>query len=79
MTIAAPRGGAHGDEHGGGCLDGRRQIGGERQPACLRVAGDEVVEPGLEDRDFASLERRYLRRVLVHADHVMAEIGKARA
>ena len=56
-----------------------RQVGGEGQPACAHVAGDQLVEPRLVDRHLAALERRDLAGVLVDADHVVAEIGKAGA
>ena len=49
----------------------------KRQAAGLDVVGDQLLETGLEDRDPAGVQRLDLARVLVDADHVMAEIGKA--
>ncbi len=79
VAVAATRRGADRDEH----RVGRRHRLGEsvvkdRRPwrALLR---DEVVEPGLEDRNFAALQGSDLRRVLVDAGHLVAEIGKAGA
>ncbi len=79
MAVAAARRRADGDEDRFGAADAGDEIGGEAQPAAFDVAGDEPVEAGLEDRHDALLERLDLARVLVDADDVVAEIGKAGA
>ena len=56
---------------------GAVQIGGEAQAALPHVGGDQLGKAGLVDRHLAALQRRDLARVLVDADDVMTEIGKA--
>jgi hypothetical protein len=53
------------------------QVGGEGQPAGVLVACDHGVEAGLEDRDPPASSMSILRLVLVDADDVEAEFGKA--
>ena len=77
VAVAAARGRADGDEHGVGGLDRRLQRAGEFQPPGLHIGGDQVVEPGLEDRHFAAAERGDFPCVLVDAGHLVTEIGKA--
>ena len=60
MAIAAPRRRADRDEHGVGFGDRRGQFGGEIQPLCLDVGRHQRVEPGLENRDLASLQAAIL-------------------
>jgi hypothetical protein len=79
MTVAAPGRGADRDEDGLGAVDAGGKVGGEAEPAALDVAGDQPVETRLEDRHDASLEGVDLARILVDADDVMAEVGKAGA
>jgi hypothetical protein len=40
------------------------------------VVGDEIGETGLEDGDFAALERRDPRSILIDAGDVVTEIGE---
>ena len=49
------------------------------QPPGLHVGGDQFVEARLVDRHLAALQRLDLGRVLIDADDVVAEIGKAGA
>ena len=79
MAVAAARRRADGDEHGVGAVHRGGEIGGEGQAALLDVVGDQLVEARLVDRDLAALQALDLAGVLVDADHVVAEIGKAGA
>ena len=79
MPVAAPRGRADGDEDGVRFGDRVGQIGREGEAAAPHVALDETVEPGLEDRHDAAVERLDLARVLVDADDVVSEVGEAGA
>ena len=79
MAIAAPRGGAHGNEDCARPGDACGQIGGERQPPGFGIAADQLFQPRLVDRHFAGLEPGDLAGILVDADDIMAEIGKAGA
>ena len=58
---------------------GSGELGGEGEPPAATLLRDQLVEAGLVDRHLAALERRDLVGVLVDADDVMAEIGKAGA
>ena len=79
MAVAAPAGRAHGDEHRLRARHRRFQIGGEGQAARLGVRRHHIVQPGLEDRDAAGLQGLDLARILVDADHLMAELRQAGA
>ena len=79
MAIAAPRRRADRDEHGIGFGDRRGQVGGEIQPLGLDVGRHQRVEPGFEDRDFASPQRCDLAGILVDAGDLVTEIRKAGA
>ena len=54
MAIAASRRRADRNEHRIRLGDRRRKLGGEIEPPGLDVGGDQRIEPGLEDRDFAA-------------------------
>jgi len=77
MAIAAARGRADRDKDRIGARHGRSQIGGEGQSACRHVARDQRIETRLVDRHPPRLQRGDLALVLVDADHLMPEIGKA--
>ena len=77
MAVAAPRRGADRDEHSVGFRDRRGQVGGEIKPLGLDVRRHQLIEPGFENRDFASAQRFDLAGILVHAGDLVAEIGKA--
>jgi hypothetical protein len=79
MAVAAPGGGADCDEDDVALRNAGCKICGEAQPSILDVVGDQLFEAGLEDRDAAGEQRFDLARVLVDADHFMAEIGKTNA
>lgn len=64
MAVAAARRRADGDEHRIGLAHGPRQFGGEGEAPRLDVAGDEVVEAGLEDQDLASRSAAILSAAL---------------
>ena len=76
IPIAAPRRRADGDEHRIGRTDGLLKRGGKRQPCFFDIGVHEIVQARLKNRNFATLERRDLRRILVDTNHVMAEIGQ---
>ncbi len=79
MAVAAPRRRADRDEDGLRALHALGDVGGERRADRPSVAGDELVEPGLEDRDLAALQGRDLVGVLIDAYDRMAEVGEAGA
>jgi len=79
MAVAAARRGAHRDEHGVDALHRLLQIHGEGQAAGGDVAGDQIVQAGLVDRNFAALQPLDLAGVLVDASDVHAEFRKAGA
>ena len=79
VAIAAPRRRADRDEHRIGLGDRRGKIGGKIQPPGLDVGGDQRIEAGLENRDFAAAQAGDLVAVLVHAGDLVAEIRKAGA
>ena len=70
---------ADGDEDRIGAGDRRGEVGGEIEPPCLDVGRHQIVEAGLEDRDFATAQGRDLVAVLVHASDLVTEIGEAGA
>ena len=78
MAVAAPRRGADRDEHRLRACDRRGQVHGKGKASGGDVGGDELVEPGLENRHPPGAQRRDLARVLVDANHLMPEVGKAR-
>ena len=77
VAVAAARRRADRDEDRIGRGHRRLQLGRKAQPPGLNVGGDQIVEAGLVDRHLAALQRRDLAGVLVDADDVVAEIGKA--
>jgi len=79
MAVAAPCRGADGDEHRLGAIHRGGQIGGEAEPPRLHVLLHQLLQPRLVDRHLARLQPGDLARVLVDADHVMAEIRKTDA
>jgi len=77
VAVAAARWRANRDEHR--VRRGHRslQLGRKTQASGLHVGSHQIFEAGFIDRHFAALERRDLAGVLVDADDVVAEIGKA--
>ncbi len=69
---------ADGDEHHFGAGDRAGDVGGERQPPAPLVALDEVIEPGLVDRQDVLEQPFDLGRVDVGADHLIAGFGETR-
>lgn len=79
MPVAAPRRRAHGDEDRIGPLDGDRGIKGEGEPSGFHILGYERIKAGLIDWHLATFQHLDLFRILVGADHIMAEIRKTNA
>ena len=77
MAIATPRGGADGDKDR--IRPGHRlcQIQREGKPARGHILGHQVIQTRFKDRHFAGTQPFDLARILVDADHLMPEIGKA--
>jgi hypothetical protein len=69
---------AHAQEVHGAEPGRRGEAGGEAQPACLRVAGEHLVQPGLEEPGPAGVQEADLVFVDVHAEHVMTDLSHAR-
>jgi hypothetical protein len=67
--------GADADEVNVGELDGRRQRGGETQPAGRDLLGQQVRQSGLEERHSTGLEGGNLVLVDVHADDIVPQCG----
>ena len=70
---------AHADEDEVGVGHRLGVVGGEAQPAGLRVAREQLLQARLEDRARARLEARDLGRVDVDPDHRIAQVGEDRA
>ena len=78
MPVAPARRRPNRDEYRLGVGD-RRQVHREAQPALANIAGDKFGQSRLENRNLATLERSDPSRILVDADHMMAEVGQASA
>ena len=70
---------ADGDERDIRPANGVRQIGREGQTFLAVIAENKLGEPRLEDGHLTRLERGDLRRILIHADDVVAVLGEAGA
>ena len=79
MTVPAPGRRADRNENCIGRSNGLCQLQREDEAPGPRVARDELIEPGLEDRRFANAQERDFFRVLVDANDLVAEIGKTGA
>ena len=79
MAVAPPRRRAHGDEHDLGLGDPGAEVGAEAHSPRLDVAAEDRLQPGFVDRHDTLFEHRYLVGILIDADHVVAEFGKAGA
>ncbi len=55
------------------------EIGGERQPACARVAPHNLLKPGLVNGNLTLAELLDLAGLLVYTGHLHAEFCKAGA
>ena len=77
MAVAAPGRGADRNEDDIACGNARLYISSEGEAAGSHIVGNELFEARLEDRYFAALESLNLARILIDADDLMAEIGKA--
>ena len=76
MAIAATRGRTDGDEDRVRALDARGEVRGEGQAARCGIVADQLIQPRFENRHPPRFDRRDLARILVDADHIMAEIRK---
>ena len=76
MAVATARRRADRDEDRLGILH-PRHVGRELKPSLLHVGLDQRIKTGLEDRDLATVERLDLLGILVDADHLVTEVGKA--
>src|SRR6516225_4950510 len=74
MSVPATRWSANRDEHGVGVAHRLSQRGGKCQPSLLDVRADDIAEPRLEDWNFACIQSRNLRAILIDAGDLMAEI-----
>src|SRR5258708_2855509 len=79
VAIAAPRWRADRDEHSIGLGDRHGKIGREIQTTGFYVGGNQRVEAGFENRNFAPAQCRDLVAILVHAGDLVAEIRETGA
>src|SRR6516225_7480294 len=79
MPVPTTRRGADGDEYSVGAPHRLSQRGGKCQPPLLEVRADDIAEPGLEDWNFACVQTRNLRAILIHARDLVAEIRNTSA
>ena len=79
MPVPATRRGANRDEYSVGATHRLSQRGGKCQPPLLEVRADNIAEPGLEDWNFAGIQSRNLRAILIDARDLMAEIRNTSA
>lgn len=79
MTIPAAGGGADRDEHHIRLRHAGLQIRGEGEAPGLHIILHQRRKAGFIDRDFAGLQGGDFALVLVHAGHVVSEVGKADA
>src|SRR5215470_858222 len=77
MSVAAPGGGAHRNEHGGSALQAVGHARRKRQPSLPHIRGHKLLEAWLVDRDLATVERVDLAGILVDAGDLMTKIGNA--
>src|SRR5204863_3232760 len=73
------RGRAHGDEDDVAVRDRRGDFSGETQAPAAVVGQHHVLETGFVDRDHAAVQAFDLRRVDVHAHHLVADLCQAGA
>ena len=69
----------HGDEDHIGLLDALGRARGKREASRGHVLLHQLFETRLVDRDAALLQQLDLRRVIIHTDHLVADLGKASA
>jgi hypothetical protein len=74
MPVPATRRRADRDEYSVGATHSLSQRGGKYQPPLLEVRADDIAEPGREDWNFARIQSRNLRAILIDARDLMAEI-----
>src|SRR5262249_14098123 len=74
MPVAATRRGADRDEYGVGLAHRLSQRGGKCQPPLLEGRADAIAEPRLDVWNFAWIQGRNLRAILIDARALMAEI-----
>jgi len=79
MPVPATRRRADRDEYSVGTTHRLSQRGGKYQPPLLEVRADDIAEPGLEDWNFARIQSRNLRAILIDARDLMVEIRNTSA
>src|SRR5262249_56711712 len=79
MPVPATRRGTDRDEDSVGAAHRLSQRGGKCQPPLLDVRADDIAEPRLEDWNFACIQSRNLRAILIDAGDLMAEIRNTSA
>jgi hypothetical protein len=79
MPVPATRRGADRDKYSVGATHRLSQRGGKCQPPLLEVRADDIAEPGLEYWNFACIQSRNLRNILIHARDLVAEIRNTSA
>ena len=77
MAIPPARWGADCDENRASPGNACGQISGEVQPTRAGVDLDQFGQARFKDRHDACVQQLNLGRVLINADHIMAEISKA--
>src|SRR5262249_60969554 len=73
VPVPATRRGADRDEYSVGATHRLSQRGGKCQPPLLEVRADDIAETGLEYWNFACVQSRNLRNILIHARDLMPE------
>src|SRR5215468_1370402 len=79
MPVPATRRGADRNECSVGATHRLSQSGGKCQPPLLKVRADDIAEPGLEEWNFACIQSRNLRTILIDARDLVAEIRNTSA
>ena len=77
MAIAASRRRANGDEYRIAACNRAGKVGRKAETACIDIAFDQRIKARFVDRHDVGIQPVDLVLVLVDADHIMPEIGKA--
>jgi hypothetical protein len=79
MAIATARGRAHGNEYGICAGNSLRKIHGEGEAFLAHIGCDKIVKAGLENRNLAAQKHGNAPGILIDANDIVTEIGKAGA
>src|SRR2546423_1312233 len=71
-----PGGGADADEDDLPVRSGRRRVGRHSEAAGIKALADQLGQAGLVERDFAAPDGPGLLDVVVHAEHVVPDVGE---